>query len=390
MKKKIFLIAGARPNFMKIFPIWKELNKYPDIFEPKIVHTGQHYDKNMSDSFFQDFDLPRPDYFLGVGSGTHSEQTAKVMVEFEKIINCEQPEVVLVVGDVNSTLACSLVVSKTKYKNCLKLNPSTQLKKIFSRFKQYLHRPLLIHVEAGLRSFDYLMPEEINRIVTDDLADLLLTHSPEADDNLVKNGIEEYRIINIGNVMIDTLELMRAKIEMKNTINNFSLEAGNYGLITLHRPSNVDIKEKLEKILKTLHKISKKIKLCFPIHPRTLKNIKHFGLLSFLQNNENISISEPLNYINFLNLVTNAKMIITDSGGIQEESSYLNIPCLTLRENTERPITIMQGTNELVNIEQLEDKVELILKNSWKKTEKISGWDGYTSRRIVKILRQLF
>lgn len=374
---KTFIVAGARPNFMKIAPIWRAITKYHNLFCPILIHTGQHYDYNMSDSFFTDLDLPNPHYFLGVGSGTHSVQTAKIMVEFEKALLTEQPEVLIVVGDVNSTLACALVACKTRY--CDENN------NFCTSFVKENHRPLIVHVEAGLRSYDRTMPEEINRILTDAISDILFTPSSDADENLKIEGINPKKIICVGNIMIDALEFMRQKI------NNLVLEkyiANNkdFGLITLHRPSNVDDRKTLETIIKRLLEISKKINLVFPVHPRTKKQLELYGSYKLLSSTSNIIILEPLSYLEFMKLLFDCKFVLTDSGGLQEETTYLGIPCLTLRSNTERPVTVLQGTNELVTVNDLEHKVERILIGNWKKGSIPKYWDGKTAERIISAL----
>jgi UDP-N-acetylglucosamine 2-epimerase (non-hydrolysing) len=370
----IHLICAARPNFMKVAPLYHALVK-ENWAEPVIVHTGQHYDLNMSDSFFRDLLLPEPHIHLGAGSGTHAEQTGKVMMAYEKVLLEKRPDLVVVVGDVNSTVACTLAATKITYG--LNHASSTQ------------NRPLVAHLEAGLRSFDRTMPEEINRIVTDALADILWTPSPDGDENLLREGVPAEKIQRVGNIMIDSLEMLRETIENEKAYDELSLGKGRYGVLTLHRPSNVDNAEILKELCELLIGISQKIKLVFTVHPRTRKNLEHFGLLPSLANGGNIRLLEPLHYIRFMNLVFNCRMAITDSGGIQEETSYLGIPCLTLRENTERPITITQGTNQLCGLGDLEDKVAQVLNDPPPALKKIELWDGKTSERIVAHLRNL-
>jgi UDP-N-acetylglucosamine 2-epimerase (non-hydrolysing) len=363
MPSKVILVAGARPNFMKIAPLWTEMNRLPAGFEPIIVHTSQHYDYEMSKAFFEDLGLPEPNYFLGVGSGTHAEQTGKIMIEFERVIQTENPNLVVVFGDVNSTLACSITAKKL-------LIP-------------------VAHVEAGLRSNDMTMPEEINRKVTDAISDILFTPSRDGDENLIHEGVERSKIHFVGNIMIDSLVSILKGIDQSyedKVFQSFGLERNNFVLVTLHRPSNVDDKNNLWNILNFLNFLSLRIPVIFPVHPRTRKNMNGFekGLVS----NGRLEITEPLRYKEFIALEKNAKFVITDSGGIQEETTYLRVPCLTLRPNTERPITITQGTNEVVSIENIEEKMELILSGDWKESKRPDLWDGKTAQRIGNILKR--
>ena len=369
----IHLICAARPNFMKIAPLYHALKK-EDWATPLIIHTGQHYDQNMSDAFFQDLSLPNPDIHLGVGSGTHAEQTGKVMIAYEKILMEKRPDLVIVVGDVNSTVACTLAASKIQY-------PITQS-------TSQLRRPLLAHLEAGLRSFDRTMPEETNRLVTDALADILWTPSQDADENLIKEGISQDKIQRVGNIMLDSLEMLREKIEKQDVHKEFQLDRQRYGLVTLHRPSNVDDPLILKKLCEALVQIAKKIPLVFPIHPRTRKNLEQHQLHSFLKGCKGLFLPKPMSYIHFMNMVFNCSFVITDSGGIQEETTYLGIPCLTLRPNTERPITITNGTNQLCEHGDLEKKADEILFGSTLHGKKIEFWDGKTAGRIVGFLRK--
>lgn len=362
-KIKIHLIAAARPNFMKIAPLYYAL-KSEDWAEPVIVHTGQHYDLNMSDVFFTDLGLPDPGIHLGVGSGSHAEQSGQVMMSYEKILLEENPDLVVVVGDVNSTMAATLAAAKLGIK--------------------------VAHLEAGLRSFDRTMPEEINRLVTDALADILWTPSADADENLIKEGVSEDKIQRVGNIMIDSLELLRDKIQARNACIELSLKSQQYGLVTLHRPSNVDRPEVLKNLCRTLVEISKKAPLVFPIHPRTRKNAEAFGLLAELETSERLFILEPLNYVRFMNLVFNCRFALTDSGGIQEETTYLGIPCITLRPNTERPITVGQGTNRLATIENLSELVEGVLAEEARQECHIPQWDGKTAYRVVNSIKDFF
>jgi len=364
---KILNIVGARPNFMKIAPLIEEMKKYPKL-KPLLVHTGQHYGKKMSDSFFRDLGIPKPDVNLGIGSGSHAVQTSDVMVAFEKLCLKEKPDLVLVVGDVNSTLACSLVAAKL----CIPV----------------------AHVEAGLRSGDRTMPEEINRIVTDALSDYLFTTSPDAAINLKKEGISQKKIFFVGNVMIDTLLKFRKKAKTSNILNRLDLTrkgaAVPFALITLHRPSNVDDKKVLSDILKALETIQKKIKVIFPIHPRTQKQIKAFGMTAFVKRMPNLILTEPIGYLDTLALMQKASFVLTDSGGVQEETTVLGVPCLTVRKNTERPVTITQGTNVLVGVSKarIVSEAKSILKGKARRKGIPKYWDGRAAKRIVSVIRR--
>jgi len=377
----IHLIAAARPNFMKIAPLYHALLK-ESWGEPRIVHTGQHYDLNMSDVFFQDLQLPVPDLHLGVGSGTHAEQTGQVMIAYEKILLESRPGLVIVVGDVNSTMACAIVASKINYHSSDSNGQQT-------KDDGHGRRPIVAHLEAGLRSWDRTMPEEINRLVTDALADILWTPSPDGDENLMQEGVARTKIQRVGNIMIDSLEMLRDTIEKQNAYGELDLNPGDYGLVTLHRPSNVDDPQILERICKALISIAKQVPLIFSIHPRTRKNIANLGLISILEKEEALMISEPVNYIRFMNLVFNCRFTLTDSGGIQEETTYLGIPCLTLRPNTERPITVDQGTNKLCDLDSLEQNVREVLTQKKLDLPKIELWDGQTSYRVVQSIKSL-
>ena len=353
----IHLIAAARPNFMKIAPLYHSLRE-EGWANPRIVHTGQHYDLKMSDAFFQDLGLPEPHLHLGVGSGTHAEQTGRVMMAYEKVLLREQPDLVVVVGDVNSTLAATLTAVKQDTK--------------------------VAHLEAGLRSFDRTMPEEINRVVTDSLADLLWTPSPDADENLRREGIPEEKIKSVGNIMIDSLEMLRPRVEREHLYQDYGVSPKKYGLVTLHRPSNVDSPVVLGELCRALARIAKKIPIIFPVHPRTRKNLKSYGLLSSLTSTPGLQLIEPLSYIPFMNLLFNCGLVITDSGGLQEETTYLGISCLTLRPNTERPVTILQGTNRLCQAKEIESHVDAILTNQRPKRRIPKLWDGKTAERVVQ------
>jgi UDP-N-acetylglucosamine 2-epimerase (non-hydrolysing) len=360
--KKVISVVGARPNFMKVAPIYREFLKFKNEVTHIIVHTGQHYDEKMSKVFFDDLELPKPDIYLGVGSSSHSVQTAKIMVEFEKIILEEKPDLVLVVGDVNSTMACSIVASKM-------LIP-------------------LVHVEAGLRSFDNTMPEEINRKVTDVLADLLFITEKSGIENLKNEGINSDKVHFVGNVMIDSLVQYREKSKKSLLLSELGLKENQYILVTLHRPSNVDQKENLEKILTIFEGFTSNLPIIFPIHPRTQKNISTLGLGDRFSNLQNVKIVDPVGYLDFINIMANAKLILTDSGGIQEETSYLGIPCITMRDNTERPITVEVGSNYLIglNVQEVIKTGNEILSGIMKSHRIPDLWDGKAAERIVKIL----
>lgn len=359
---KILLIVGARPNFMKMAPLYFAMTQ-TDGIEPMIVHTGQHYDYAMSQAFFEDLELPEPHHYLKVGSGTHAEQTGKVMVEFEKVLIEEKPDLVVVFGDVNSTVACSLTARK-------------------------LHIPVA-HVEAGLRSFDETMPEEINRRVTDAISNLLFTPSTDGDENLKCEGANHDRVCCVGNIMIDSVVTILGRISSEQeaqTLDGLGLRHRDYVLVTLHRPSNVDAKDSLGEILQYLNRLSERIPVVFPMHPRTKKNIENFGIEMVF--NDAFRIIEPVRYREFITLQKNSRFVLTDSGGIQEETTYLKLPCLTLRPNTERPITVTQGTNELVDMSNVEEKSDRILAGDWKTGTVPPLWDGKTAGRIVEAIQE--
>ena len=384
------LVAGARPNFMKIAPLVRAIERHNSLaaspmasIEYLLVHTGQHYDYNMSDSFFNDLKLPQPHIHLGVGSGTHSEQTGKVMIEFEKVLLRESPEMVVVVGDVNSTLAATLAAVK-------------------------LNIPVA-HVEAGLRSFDRRMPEEINRLVTDALSTYLFTPSPDGDENLLKEGISPDKIYRVGDIMVDSLLFHLEEAKKSDILKRLGLMKEQtakldsvvpYALLTLHRPSNVDEEESFKKIMAALDSIGKRIPIIFPVHPRTKKQLLALGLekkIRFYDVEEKVDLSspgihglDPLGYLDFLSLMTRAKLVLTDSGGIQEETTVLGIPCLTLRDTTERPITIKEGTNVLVwnETQKIIEEAFKILDGKGRKAKIPEYWDGKTAERIIKILAE--
>lgn len=360
---KLILVAGARPNFMKIAPLIKAIHSYNDKHHrPKIefilVHTGQHYDNNMSEIFFKELGIPEPDINLGVGSGSQAEQTARIMLAFEPICLKEKPDWVVVVGDVNSTLACSLVAAKMGFKTA--------------------------HVEAGLRSYDRTMPEEINRLVTDSLADLLFTPSADANLNLKKEGIQARKIKLVGNIMIDALISRLTEAEKSPLPGQLGIKPKDFAYITLHRPSNVDKPEILASIMNKLGKLSKKITIVFPVHPRTRKMLFQIDFMP--EDYPQLKLIEPVGYTDSLWLAKYARLVLTDSGGLQEETTYFGTPCLTLRPNTERPVTIKLGTNKLTSLKSLEADFNRILTGKTKRGTVPRYWDGRTAERIVKHL----
>jgi UDP-N-acetylglucosamine 2-epimerase (non-hydrolysing) len=449
---KLVLVVGARPNFMKIASIIDAINRYNNSIhnsklniQHSLVHTGQHYDDAMSDAFFRDLDLPKPDIYLEVGSGSHAVQTAEIMKRFEPVLSEHQPDVVIVVGDVNSTVACALVASKIDYSN----NSVTH-----SFINKKVERPLIAHVEAGLRSFDRTMPEEINRLLTDTISDFLFTTEESANQNLLREGIPKNKIFFVGNTMIDTLikhceKAQQSKILQKLGLINSQLtthnsKASRYGVLTLHRPSNVDNRETLQNVLEALLEISKHLPIIFPVHPRTLNRIREFGFENYFdipsqalalspqskavqpnsmsnqpQSSKDVKplasnlqllpcclhCVEPLGYLDFLCLMSNSQLVLTDSGGMQEETTVLGIPCITLRENTERPVTTTFGTNTLAGV-QKEQIISAAL-SALKKYGSVSSntmfntqhstlsterslspplWDGKAGQRIIQIL----
>jgi UDP-N-acetylglucosamine 2-epimerase (non-hydrolysing) len=360
-RKSIHLIAAARPNFMKVAPLYHAL-ACENWCTPIIVHTGQHYDTNMSDAFFLDLRLPEPAYHLEIGSGTHAEQTGRTMIAYEAVCLRDRPAAIIVVGDVNATAACALVGAKL----CIPV----------------------IHLEAGLRSRDRSMPEEINRLVTDAIANLLWTPSPDADENLRAEGVPAEKIDLIGNIMIDSFEMLRQKIETSRARQHLGLTAQPYAVVTLHRPSNVDRRDKLAELVHALIEVSKQIAIVFAAHPRTRKRLEDFGLLSSIAAAPGIRLSEPLGYIDFMSLVCSCAMTITDSGGIQEETTYLGIPCATLRDNTERPITVTQGTNRLLTARDLPAAAQQVLAGGWASGRRPEYWDGHAAERASRSLKR--
>lgn len=362
---KIINVAGARPNFMKIAPIIEIMDRYPEKIEHLLVHTGQHYDERMSKAFLKDLRIPTPDFYLEVGSASHAEQTARIMLKFEKVCLRENPDLVIVVGDVNSTMACAITAKKAGIK--------------------------VAHVEAGLRSRDMTMPEEINRLCTDVLSDFLFTTDHFANENLKTEGIADEKVFFVGNVMIDTLLKYRKAAEKLNLVDKLGLKPQKYATLTMHRPSNVDDKNTLKEILETLNEISQEIPIIFPVHPRTKEKICQFGFSHFFFNSEKVQgiwITEPLGYLEFLHLNMNAKMVLTDSGGLQEETTVLGVPCITMRKNTERPITIEAGYNKVVgnDKEKILDAATKVLNGTAFKVKIPEKWDGKAAERIVDIL----
>lgn len=360
---RLTLIAGARPNFMKIAPIMHALKKAQDRGETisyRLVHTGQHYDEKLSESFFRQLNIPAPDANLEVGSGSQATQTANIMVRFEEELMANPADYVLVVGDVNSTMACAIVAKKQHTK--------------------------VIHVEAGLRSYDLRMPEEINRLVTDALADIFFTTTPDAGYNLIEKGADKESIYFVGNTMIDTLVANLDRLQKPELFDALSLKAGGYLTMTLHRPSNVDEEAKLAGLIQLIGEKCADKAIIFPVHPRTRQNLEKLSDLP-----KNIHLTDPLGYLEFMYLIKNAFAVVTDSGGIQEETTFLGVPCLTLRENTERPETVTVGTNELLgmDVEAIGKAFDKLNDNQWKKGIIPTLWDGKTAERIVDVILKL-
>ena len=361
---KIINIIGTRPNFMKMAPIIREMNKHKNI-NHLLLHTGQHYDYKMSQLFFDELGLPEPDIHLNIGSDTQTAQVAKIMIEFEKVCDEIKPDAILVVGDVNSTMACTLVAAKKGIKT--------------------------FHVEAGIRSNDKSMPEEINRLVTDSISDYLLPPSQDAVENLKNEGHKNDKIELVGNVMIDSLFLFADKIDNSKILDQLGLIKGEFAVVTLHRPSNVDNSETFLEIINALEYLQNSTKIVFPLHPRTRKMLIQFDFMEKLESLNNIIITDSLGYLDFGKLVKNAKLVLTDSGGIQEETTVYTIPCITIRENTERPITITEGTNVLAGSDYkcITKFIDDILKNKWKVGKTPEYWDGQAAKRIVEFLLTL-
>lgn len=362
MRKKIISVVGARPNFMKVAPIHKELLKYSDKINHLICHTGQHFDEKMSKVFFDELDLPKPDFYLGVSGGSHAVQTANVMLKFEEVLLQEHPDLVLVVGDVNSTMACSITAAKLNIK--------------------------VAHVEAGLRSFDREMPEEINRLLTDAISDFLFVSEPSGMEHLRNEGVDSDKCFFVGNVMIDSLKQYLPQADLSTIFDSLSITKAKYVLATFHRPSNVDDTDSLSELVSFLNCLAEDVKVVLPLHPRTLNNLTKANLYSTLH--KNIIICEPVGYIDFLALQKYAQLVITDSGGIQEETTVLGVQCITVRDNTERPVTVTVGTNQLVgtNFRQVLTVAQNILQGTSKKGSIPELWDGKASERIIRILEK--
>jgi len=358
------LVAGARPNFMKVAPVLRVMGASPGPLCPRLVHTGQHYDEGMSAVFFRDLGIGEPDVHLGVGSGTHGQQTSRILAAYEEHLlgSSPRPAAVVVVGDVNSTMACTLAAVK-------------------------LGIPVA-HVEAGLRSFDRAMPEEVNRVVTDALADLLLVSEPAGEENLRREGIPEGRIRYVGNVMIDTLVSELPAACALGVPARLGLPAAGFVYVTLHRPSNVDDPVRLARVVEMLGNLGGRLPVVFPVHPRTRERLRAAGLESSLSTAPGVRLLEPLGYRESLGLMAASRLVLTDSGGVQEETSHLGVPCLTLRPNTERPVTVSLGTNTVVGeeIERVEPLVDEVLAGRYRKPQPIPGWDGHAAERVVTAL----
>lgn len=364
--KRITIVAGARPNFMKVAPLLVELRKFPQRFEPMLVHTGQHYDAGMSDIFFEELEIPPPDMHLGVGSGSHAEQTAMVMIAFEKVCLEHRPDLVVVVGDVNSTMACAITARKL-------LIP-------------------VAHVEAGLRSRDWSMPEEVNRVVTDAISDLLFTPSRDADENLLKEGVAADRIHFVGNIMIDSLVTHLPRTAGRPTLERFHVKPGCYATLTLHRPANVDDPAVFEGLLHVVVEAAAELPIVWPVHPRTRKVLQQLEASGRFRPVPGLIVTDPLGYLDMLALNRHARVIITDSGGLQEEATFLKVPCLTLRENTERPVTVQAGANQVVGTHPARVRAALesvLCDGGAHSIQTPELWDGRTSQRIAAVIGRL-
>ena len=359
---KIISVVGARPNFIKISPVHKAFQKYKDSITHKICHTGQHFDEKMSKVFFDELEMPKPDFYLGISGGSHATQTANIMIEFEKILLEEKPDMVIVPGDVNSTMAASVVASKMGIP--------------------------VSHVEAGLRSFDLTMPEEINRMITDVISDLLFITEDSGLQHLQHEGIDKKKIHFVGNVMIDSLVSYLPMIDKSPVLGELSVEAQKYILVTFHRPANVDDPAYLEELIKLLNDISKYGHVVFPVHPRTRNNFKANNLLDKFT--DKVILLDPIGYIDFLHLTKNAALVVTDSGGIQEETTYLGVQCITVRDNTERPVTVDIGTNQLIgtDLEKVKAAVASVMQGNLKKGVVPELWDGKAAERIAAIIAE--
>jgi UDP-N-acetylglucosamine 2-epimerase (non-hydrolysing) len=360
---RLLLVVGARPNFMKIAPIVRELGRYPDRFAPTLVHTGQHYDAAMSEVFFTELGLPRPDVDLGVGSGSHAQQTAAIMAAFEPVVLAKAPDLVLVVGDVNSTIACALVAAKLGVR--------------------------VAHVEAGLRSFDRTMPEEINRVLTDKISDLLFITEASAAENLRREGVLADRVHFTGNVMIDTLLSHAAEAKRRAIASRYGVAPRGYAVLTLHRPSNVDQDSTFGGLMEALSEIGRELPIFFPVHPRTRPALQRSPLAAQMIESGGLRLLDPLGYLDFLGLVADSAVVLTDSGGVQEETTVLGVPCVTLRTSTERPVTISNGTNILAGTDprRIVEAFRTV-RSRGGETGRPRFWDGKAAERIVEILRR--
>lgn len=365
MQKKILTVVGTRPNFIKITQFEKEFAKYPDEFEFRLLHTGQHYDKAMSEVFFEQLKLREPDYYLGIGAGQPSVQMGEIMIKLTEVMTEWRPDLIVVVGDVNSTFAAALTANKMKVP--------------------------IAHLESGLRSLDHSMPEEINRLLTDRITDLYFITEQSGTDNLLADGQPQEKLHFVGNTMIDTLVAFSKEIEAAPILENLGVEKDNYALLTMHRPRNVDNAESLKKMISMITFIGKRFPVVFPVHPRTRKRLETFGLIEEFNAIPNMVQSGPMDYLSFQKLIAQSKVVVTDSGGIQEETTFQQVPCLTIRPNTERPSTITLGTNELLDfdLEVIEDRIIRIENGTYKKGEIPPLWDGKSTERIVEVLRKV-